>query len=152
MREWFDSRADDAPRSLPPEKERKVREIKAALEESDGFLRAQFVSLASFERYAMKHVVRRLDYLGSAINTLAKIHAELLRARDRLERLHTGLRAESLLRSALTETAAAVDAWRRGLDSTEIREVDASIVVMQRHFKKAGVLGRAGARDLRQGR
>jgi hypothetical protein len=138
--------------ALSPDRARKVREIEAALAQSDGVVRAQLKSIQSFERYAQKHVVGRQNYLGSAIHTLELLRGELLRARDRLDGLHTGLVAESLLRSSLTESAAAVEAWRRGLDSNDVHAIDVAIVATKQHFRKAAVFGRAGARNLKSGR
>jgi hypothetical protein len=77
----------------------------------------------------------------------AELRAELLRARDRLDALHTGLRVERELSAALTESAAAVDEWHRGPAT-----IDRAQAAMQRHFVIADRHAKAGLADLTRGR
>lgn len=149
MTKWFDERARRTA-ALPPEKARKVREIEAALAKSNNALKDHFISLDTFERSARKVKSGRVS--SGWPETVAKLRAELLRARARLDQLDTGLRAQRRLRDALTEAAAAVDAWHRGLRSSNIGEIDAALASMDRHFAKARSLGKAGVADLKQGR
>jgi len=140
MSGWFDERARRSA-ALPPEKQRLVREIKATLAKSNNPLMDEFISIDTFERSAKKY--RRFD--KELPVRVARLRAELLRARDRLDKLDTGLRAERRLSAALTESAAGVAAWHAGLRSRNLREIDAALRSMDRHFAKARSLGKAGA-------
>jgi hypothetical protein len=137
-------------RELTPDQERKVREIRAALGKSDNRLRDDLISIRTFERSALKYKTGRI-YAEWPVR-IAGIRTELLRARARLDGLNTGLRAERRLQAGLTELAAAVDAWHRGLTSDRLDVIDAALASMKRHFAKAHQLGKAGLADLEQGR
>jgi hypothetical protein len=137
-------------RRLTPEQERKVRAIEAALDASDRALRDHFTSLATFERSALKVRTGRIS--PQWIATLSKLEAELGRMRARLDGLHTGLRAQRRLRDALTAQVSAVAAWREGLASNQLDEVDAALERMRRHAARATALGKAGLADLEAGR
>lgn len=137
-------------RDLTPEQKRKVAAIKAALGGSDNRLRDHMISINTFERSALKVKTGRITNEWPA--RIAGIRAELLRTRGRLDALNTDLRAEQRLRTALTELAAAVDAWHRSLTSDQVKVVDAARASMKLHFARAHQLGKAGLADLEQGR
>jgi len=146
MSGWFDERARRSA-AVPPEKQRLVREIKAALAKSNNPIKDHFISLDTFERHAKKY-----GHFSGLPEIVVKLRAELLRARGRLDELDTGLRAERRLSAALTESAAGVAAWHAGLKSRNLREINAALRSMERHFAKARSLGKAGAADLERGR
>lgn len=150
MSEWFDrgARRAAAP-DLTPVQQRKVNEIKAALGKSDRAVYDHLFSIQTFERSAMKARTGRIT--AEWPRRIAGVRNEVQAAHDRLGRLHTGLRAETRLRGALTELAAAFEAWHYGLTSTNVREIDGAIVRMKGHFAKAETLSKAGTADLKRG-
>jgi hypothetical protein len=135
---------------LTPKQRRKVAQIKGALNRSTNALQDHFYSLDTFERSALKYASGKVS--SEWVATLVKLHAELLRARDRLAALHTGLRAERAMRDALGELAAAVDAWRRGMAATTPEAVDAATSAARRHFANAEKVGKIALKDLEAGR
>lgn len=135
---------------LSPERQRKVAEIKDALGRSDRAVYGHFVSLDTFERSAKQTGSGRVS--GEWLKTLAKLREELLRARERLDQLNTGLRAEALLRRSLGDAAAAVDAWESALGSSDPDEIAAAMARMENHFAAAERNGSRGASDLKRGR
>ncbi len=138
------------PSDLTPEQKRKIRQIEAALGKSDHALRDHFISLDTFGRSARKAKTGRVS--TGWPETVAKLRAELLRARVRLDRLETGLRAQSRLHASLTELVAGVEAWHRGLVSTRAGEVESARASMRRHFAAADELAKRGLADLKRGR
>jgi hypothetical protein len=80
------------------------------------------------------------------------LQTETLKARDRLNRLQTGMRAEHNLAAALAELASAFGAWHRGLTATDEDVVTAAIAAMRRHHRNAARLGKSGLADLKAGR
>ena len=136
--------------SLTAEQQRKVNLIKAALGASDHGIYDHFFSLDTFERSAQKAGSGRVS--GQWIETLTKLRAEILRARDRLDGLHTGLRAETQLRKALIQSAAGVAAWKFALESKDPQEINAALLRMKTHFNVAESYGRSGAGYLKRGK
>jgi hypothetical protein len=137
-------------RPLSPDRQHKVSQIKTALSESDGAIHDLFTKLAAFERAAKKTKTGNVS--GAWLGTLDKVRDELLSARDRLDNLNTGLRAQGALRTSLIQNAAGVAAWRFALGSQDVNEITAAEVRMQRHFNDAAYWGTRGASYLRQGR
>ena len=136
--------------SLSPEQFRKVNQIKTALGKSDRRLKDDFISIDTFERSAKEAKSGRV--MAEWPQHIAGLQAETLRARGRLDKLDTGLRAQRRLHDALTELAAAFGAWHRGLSSNQIDEVDVALAKMKRHYANADRLGKAGLADLKAGR
>ncbi len=146
MRPLFNRRAVD----LSPDQKRKVAEIKAALAKSDHAVHDHFYSLDTFERSARKARSGRIG-VGWP-ETVGKLRAEMLRARDRLDALDTGLRAQHELRASLTDFAAGFEAWERGLNSGRVSVIEQEAIAMQRHFAQATARGKAGVSHLAKGR
>jgi hypothetical protein len=146
---WFDERALQAG-GLTPEQTRKVRAIEATLGRSDRILKDHLISIDTFGKSAGKAKTGRVT--AEWPRRIAGLQTETLAARARLDRLDTGLRAQRVLRSALTELASAFGAWHRGLSSTDVDVIDHARASMQRHFTNAGRLGRSGLADLKAGR
>jgi len=149
MTTWFDKRALSAG-GLTPDQQRKVRAIENAVAASDRAVKDHLISLDTFERSAIKAKTGRVT--AEWPRRIAGLHNEALRARDRLDRLDTGLRAQSRLRASLTELASAFDAWHSGLSSTDTDVVEHAMARMQRHYTNAGRLGKSGLADLKAGR
>lgn len=148
MSDSFDARAGSA--ALTPDQRRKIAEIKAALATSDRRVRDHFFSLDTFERSAKKYKSGLVS--GTWIDTLTKLHTELLSARNRLDDLHTGLSAQVLLRRSLTDAVAAIAAWRTALASSDPQVIGAAITRMQNRFAAAESNGKRGAFYLERGR
>ena len=136
--------------ALTAEQQRKVNQIKAALEQSDRAVHDHFASLDRFERSAMKVASGRVS--GPWLDTLDKLRTELLAARDRLDQIHTGLSAQRFLRASLIQMASGVAAWRHALGSNDTKQIDAAITSMNRHFAAAEANGVRGALYLKRGR
>src|SRR3954464_10940615 len=117
MTSWFEKRAVRAG-GLTPDQQRKVRAIEAGLGKSDRAIKDHLISIDTFGRSARKAKTGRV--FAEWPRRIAGLEAETLAARDRLDGLHTGLRAQSNLRAALTELASAFGAWSRGLSSTDL--------------------------------
>ena len=149
MTAWFDKRALQAG-GLTPEQTRKVKAIEAALGRSDRVLKDHFTSINTFEKSAIKAKSGRV--MGEWPRRIKGLQAETLAARDRLDRLNTGLRSQRVLRSALTELASAFDAWHHALSSSDETVIEKARVSMNRHYTNAGRLGRSGLADLKAGR
>jgi hypothetical protein len=107
-------------------------------------------SIETFERSARKSNTGRIS--AEWLKRIAGLETETLRARDKLDQLKTGLRAQRRLHDALTEMAAGFGAWHRGLASSQLDVIDEALASMQRHFAKADRLGAAGVADLKLGR
>ena len=135
---------------LSPDRESKVRQIKAALGQSDRAVHDLFFSLDTFERSAKKSTTGNVSVAW--LEALDKLRAELLRARDRLDDLHTGLRAQAVLRKSLIQFAAGVAAWRFALEESDPKEIAAARLRMVRHFNLAAIDARDGASYLKAGR
>ena len=135
--------------SLSPEQFRKVNQITAALGKSQK-LTDDLISINTFERSAMESKSGRV--MAEWPQRIAGLQAETLRARGRLDKLDTGLRAQRRLHDALTELAAGFGAWHRGLTSNKIAAVDDAMASMKRHYANADRLGKAGVADLKAGR
>ena len=135
--------------SLSPEQFRKVNQITAALGKSQA-LTDHLISINTFERSASKSTSGYVD--PEWPQRVAGLRNEALRARGRLDRLNTGLRAQRALHDALTELAAAFGAWHRGLSSNQTAVVDDALASMKRHYANADRLGKAGLADLKAGR
>jgi hypothetical protein len=138
------------PRGLTSAQRRKVKAINDAVASVDRAVRDHAASIETFERTARK--VNSGRVFPEWPQRILGLRAETLKARDRLMRLDTGLRAESVLAAALAELASAFAAWHRGLVATDQDVVTASIASMQRHYRNAGRLGRSGLADLKAGR
>ena len=149
MDEQPEQRASQAG-TLTPDQRRKVAQIKAALGGSDRAVRDHFYSLDTFERSAKKYKSGRVA--GPWVDTLTKLRGELLGARNRLDDLNTGLSAQVLLRRSLTDTVAAIAAWRTALSSSDPQVISAAITRMQNRFAAAESNGRRGAFYLERGR
>jgi hypothetical protein len=149
MSGWFDRRATRAG-ALTPDQLAKIKAINAAVASVDRAVGDHLFSIDTFERSAKKAGTGRVS--PEWPRRIAGLEAETLRARDRLDKLHTGLRAQSVLRAALTELASAFGAWHRGLVATDERAVTQAIASMQRHYANAGRLGKSGLADLKAGR
>jgi hypothetical protein len=149
MSGWFDRRALQAG-GLTPDQVNKIKAINTAVASVDRAFKDHLASIDTFERSARKARTGRIT--AEWPRRIAGLEAETLRARDRLDKLHTGLRAQSLLRAALTELASAFAAWHRGLVATDERAVTQAIASMQRHYANAGRLGKRGLADLKAGR
>lgn len=150
MSEWFDRSAQRAAEpALTPEQQQKVSEIKAAIGKSDRAVYDHLYSIRTFERSALTATSNRI--FAEWPVRIAGVRNELQAAHDRLGGLHTGLRAESRLRAALTELAGAFEAWHYGLTSSNVREIEGALARMKIHFEKADTLGQAGLADLQRG-
>lgn len=149
MSSWFDRRALQAG-GLTPSQLQKVKAINAAVASVDRAVKDHLYSLDTFERSARKAHTGRVT--PEWPRRIAGLETETLRARDRLDKLHTGLRAQGTLRAALTELASAFNAWHRGLVATDEQAVTKAIASMQRHYANAGRLGKRGLADLKAGR
>jgi hypothetical protein len=149
MTAWFDRRAIQSG-AMTPERTRKVKAIESVLERSDRVLTDHLVSIETFGRSARKAGTGRV--FAEWPRRVAGLKSETLAARHRLDQLNTGLRAERMLRSSLTELASAFGAWQRGLSSSDVNVVDREIANALRHYANAGRLGRAGLADLKAGR
>ena len=154
MSHWFDAQAAKT-RAPSPERQRQIQQIKRALGEGD---REVHISLTAIEGYARALIKSGPDPKYRAgvspleLEYFAKLRADLLRARDRLDALHTGLRAERELSDALTESAAAVDQWHRGMSTTNPATLDGAQRATQRHFASADRHAKAGLANLEIGR
>lgn len=154
MSHWFDAQAAKTGQ-LSPEQRDKVRLIKEALGESDRDVHKYLIAIAGYERSLIRFGPDRKYPAGVSpveLEHFAKLRAELLRARDRLNALHTGLRAESELSDSLTAGAAAVKQWHRGMAATDTATIGHAHASMERHFATADRLGKAGLADLKKGR
>ena len=149
MSTWFDRRALQAG-ALTPDQLKKIKAINAAVASVDRAVKDHLYSLDTFERSAKKARTGRI--FAEWPRRIAGLETETLRARDRLDKLHTGLRAQSTLRAALTELASAFGAWHRGLIATDEKTVTQAIASMQRHYVNAGRLSKSGLADLKAGR
>jgi hypothetical protein len=138
------------PRGLTPTQRRKVKAIENAIASVDRVVGDHLASIDTFDRTARK--VNSGRVFPEWPQRILKLQAETLRARDRLQRLDTGLRAERVLAAALAELASAFASWHRGLVATDEDVVTAAIASMQRHHRNAGRLGRSGLADLKAGR
>ncbi|MGI8711630.1 MAG: hypothetical protein ACR2NR_00270 [Solirubrobacteraceae bacterium] len=135
---------------LSQDQQDRVRKIEAAVGESDRAVRDHLSSLDAFERSAVQSATGNVSI--GWLQDLDQLRTELLGARDRLDNLNTGLRAQDYLRKSLIETAAGVAAWRFALGSSDPREIAAARVRMRDHFAAAEIDGMQGASDLKQGR
>ena len=154
MSHWFDARAEKA-RPLSPERQHKIRLIKDALGKSDHDVDLYLKQILANQRAAVRFPDPQLGPGRLSPTSLAyftKLSGELLRARDRLDALHTGLRAERELSEALTQSAAAVAAWHRGMGSDDVLTIDRAQATAKRHFASADKLAKAGLADLKRGR
>ena len=115
--------------SLSPDQFRKVNKIKAALDKSDRAVKYHFISLNTFERLPRNRRVEGFRQVGPKRSRSSETNYKKRRPGPVLG---TGLRAERLLRDGLKESAAAVEAWRYGLTSNSVREIDAATSRMQR--------------------
>jgi hypothetical protein len=154
MSDWFDTQAARTAkkrrrRRLSPAKRAKIKQINKALGKSDNVLTDRFISIDTFQRGAVKAQSGRVS--GSWLDTIDDLRKEALRARDRLERLNTGLRAERRLREALTETAAGVKAWHDAMRTSDLAALERAQARMERHFANANHSGRLGHHDLQRG-
>jgi hypothetical protein len=136
--------------ALTPDQKRKIRAIEQAIGSRDRRIRDHLVSIDTFDRSARK--ARNGRVWPEWPRRIDGLRVETLSARDRLDRLDTGLRAQGTLRSALTELASAFDAWHRGLTSSDIAAVEQAMRSMQRHYLNAGRLGKTGLAELKAGR
>lgn len=135
---------------LSPQQKRKVDQITEALEKSGSAVYDHFISLDTFERSVRRSTTGRIS--GEWIKTFTKLRKELLRARDRLDELETGLLAQRQLRKALTQSAAAVEAWQDAMDSDDVKAITAARKRMSHHFDLAAELGTKAAANLEKGR
>ena len=135
---------------MTPEQAQKVKAIKAAVGAHDRVVMDHLASIDTFERSARKAGSGRV--WPEWPQRIAGLQAETLKARDRLNHLHTGLRAQRTLAAALSELASAYGAWHRGLTATKVSVVDEAVASMQRHFHNAARLGKSGLADLKVGR
>lgn len=135
---------------LTPEQKRKVKAIEAALGRSDRVMRDHLFSIETFRKSAQKAQSGRV--FPEWPRRIKGLQSETLAARNRLDRLNTGLRAQRVLRVSLTELAFAFGAWHRGLSSTDVDAIEHARVSMQRHYARAGRLGKSGLADLKAGR
>lgn len=150
MTAWFDDRAMSAA-ALSPEQKRKVAQIDAALRRSDRAVRDYLFSFDTFIRAAHKPGASgRVS--GPWLDTIVKLQREVLRGRDRLDRLDTGLHAQVLLRRALTHAAAGVGAYRRGMGATDPAEIARAERTLRTEFAAARQAGNLGLSYLKQGR
>ena len=137
------------PRSLTHEQRRKIGLIKHALDQSDATLHRYMVKLNQAEQSAKQHLTR--DLSGQQSRILDQIHDEIARALQRLEALDTGLQAQTDLRDALIDTAAAFAAWAAALRSRDPGEIARARARMQRHFSAAATSGDRGSDRLARG-
>jgi hypothetical protein len=154
MSHWFDERAASAPR-LTREQRHKVGLIKDALGKSDHEVGHYLHEIVTNQQSAVKFPDPQLGpgrLSEISLDQFDKLRSELLSARDRLDALHTGLRAERELSDALTESAAAVAAWGRGMGSDDVATVDRAQSRAARHFTHGDHLAKAGLADLKRGR
>lgn len=138
------------PRGLTPAQRRKVKAINDAVASVDRAVRDHLASIDTFDRTARK--VNSGRVFPEWPQRLLGLQTETLKARDRLNRLQTGMRAEHNLAAALAELASAFGAWHRGLTATDEDVVTAAIAAMRRHHRNAARLGKSGLADLKAGR
>jgi hypothetical protein len=154
MSHWFDARATKA-RPLSPEQRHKIRLITDALGKSDHDVSTYLKQILANQNAAVKFPDPQLGpgrLSPTSLDFFTKLSAELLRARDRLDALQTGLRAERELSGALTQSAAAVAAWHRGMGSDDGLTIDRAQAAAHRLFVGADKLAKAGVADLKRGR
>jgi hypothetical protein len=150
---WFDAQAART-RAPTPARRRKIRLIKEALGKSD---RNVHTYLDVIESDALSLIKFGPDpkFPGGVapieLSYFDKLRAELVRARDRLDALHTGLQAERELSRALTELALAVNEWHRGMATTDAATIDRAQAAMQRHFTTANRYAKAGLAGIKLG-
>jgi hypothetical protein len=154
MSHWFDARSEKV-RPLSPTQRHKIRLIKDALGKSDQDVGGYLSQILANQRAAVQFPDPQLGpgrLSPTSLGYFTKLSTELLRARDRLDALHTGLRAERELSDALTESAAAVAAWRLGMGSDDAATIDRARSRAARHFTHGDHFAKAGLADLKRGR
>jgi hypothetical protein len=153
MSHWFDAQAAKS-RGLTPAQRRKIKQIEAALGKSDTNVVSYVDLIGGYERSLLRFGPDPKYDNGVSpveLRTYLSLRDELLSARDRLDALHTGLRAERELSSALTEAAAAVTQWRRGMATSDPLTIDRAKAAATRHFAAGDRLGKAGLANLKRG-
>jgi hypothetical protein len=154
MGHWFDARAASSPR-LTREQRHKIGLIKNALGKSDHDVGHYLHEIVTNQRAAVNFPDPQLGpgrLSKISLDQFDKLRSELLSARNRLDALHTGLRAERELSDALTESAAAVAAWGLGMGSDDAATIDRAQSRAARHFAHGDHLSQAGLADLKRGR
>jgi hypothetical protein len=154
MSHWFDARADKV-RHLSPKQRHKINLITDALGKSDQDVGTYLKQILANQNAAVKFPDPQLGpgrLSSTSLGYFTKLSTELLRARDRLDALQTGLRAERELSDALTQSAAAVAAWHRGMGSDDGLTIDRAHATAHRLFAGADKLAKAGLADLKRGR
>jgi hypothetical protein len=154
MSHWFDARAEKV-RPLSPKQRHKIHLITDALGISDHDVGTYLTQILANQRAAVQFPDPKLGpgrLSPTSLGYFTKLSTELLRARDRLDALQTGLRAERELSDALTQSAAAVAAWQRGMGSDDGLTIDRAQATAKRLFTGADKLATAGLADLKRGR
>jgi hypothetical protein len=154
MSHWFDARATKV-RPVSPERRHKIHLITDALEKSDHDVGTYLKQILANQDAALQFPDPQLGpgrLSPTSLGYFTKLSTELLRARDRLDALKTGLRAERELSDALTQSAAAVVAWHRGMGSDDGLTIDRAHATAHRLFVGADKLAKAGLADLKRGR
>jgi hypothetical protein len=147
---------------LTPDQQRKVALINSTLGLSDDRLKNELSSIETFARDCTNPSLNVFgchgyydDLAGYTPEWPARVrsvHDELLRARDRLDSLNTGLRAERLLSAALGEAAAAFGDLAAGLSSNDQAVIEQKIASMEGHWTTANAIATAALTSLEHGR
>jgi hypothetical protein len=147
---------------LTPDQQRKVALINSTLGLSDEKLKNDLSSIETFARDCTNpslnvygchgYYDNLVEYTPEWPARVRSVHDELLRARDRLDTLNTGLRAERLLSAALGEAAAAFGDLAAGLTSNDQAEIEQKLASMQGHWTTANAIVKAALTSLEQGR
>jgi hypothetical protein len=140
-------------RGISPARRHKVALIKQAAGKSDAAVHSYLNLIDGYGRTLAKFGPDPKYANGVApleLGYLLKLSTELLHARDRVDRLHTGLRCEREVSGALTELAAAFTQWHRAMSSTDNATVARAQASMKRHFDAADRLGKAATANLKR--
>jgi hypothetical protein len=151
---WFDARAAKT-RAPSAERRRKIGLIEDALGKSDRHVHTYLLAIQGDARSLRKFGPDPAFKVGVApveLRYFVKLRDELLSARDRLAALHTGLQAERELSRALTESAAAVNQWHRGMSTNDSATINHAQTSMEHHFATAERHAKAGLAALKVGR
>lgn len=151
MSHWFDAQAAKA-RAPSRERRRKIDLIKKTIGKSDGQVHTYLVAIDGDAKSLRNFGPDPAFKVGVApveLQYFVKLRDELLRTRDRLDGLHTGLQAEVELSRALTASAAAVDEWHRGMDTIEGAAISRAQISMNHHFAAAERHAKAGLAALK---
>jgi hypothetical protein len=137
-----------AGRHVTAAQRKKMAQIKTALDKSD---RAVATNFARFDQSVAAAKSAGKPVGSRQARELDGVYRELLKARDRLDKLQTGLQAQSLYRHSLVLTAEGVDQWRKALRSTNPDVIAQCDTRMGNAFAAAQDAGQQAAHALERG-